>query len=76
MVRGNESGLREVELLEHHSSLRAYYLRPALRGELLRRLGRFDEARACLREALELVRAEPERDFLRRKLATCRAPLG
>ena len=76
MVHGDESGLRELDALDIDASLRGYYLRPALRGELLRRLGRFDEARKCLREALELVRAEPQREFLRRKLATCGAPQG
>ena len=39
------------------------------RGELLRRLGRPDEARAAYRRALELTRAEPERRFLERRLA-------
>jgi RNA polymerase sigma-70 factor (ECF subfamily) len=38
------------------------------RAELLRRLGRADEARGAYRSALELARAAPERDFLRRRL--------
>ena len=38
------------------------------RAELLRRLGRTDEARAAYRRALELARTEPERRFLERQL--------
>jgi len=36
--------------------------------QLLRRLGRVDEARAAYRRALDLTRAEPERRFLQRRL--------
>jgi RNA polymerase sigma-70 factor (ECF subfamily) len=39
------------------------------RAELLRRLGRADEARTAYRRALELTRAEPERRFLERRLS-------
>jgi RNA polymerase sigma-70 factor (ECF subfamily) len=39
------------------------------RAELLRRLGRPEEARAAYERALELARTEPERRFLRRRLA-------
>jgi RNA polymerase sigma-70 factor (ECF subfamily) len=39
------------------------------RADLLRRLGRGDDARAAYRRALELVRDEPERRFLERRLA-------
>jgi RNA polymerase sigma-70 factor (ECF subfamily) len=42
------------------------------RGELLRRLGRADEARAAYERALELAKAEPERRFLERRLAEVR----
>ena len=38
------------------------------RGELLRRLGRDDEARAAYRRALELATTTPERRFLTRRL--------
>jgi RNA polymerase sigma-70 factor (ECF subfamily) len=39
------------------------------RAELLRRLGRLDDARVAYRRALDLTRAEPERHFLQRRLA-------
>ena len=38
------------------------------RAELLRRLGRADEAREAFERALELARAEPERRFLKRRI--------
>ncbi len=41
----------------------------ATRADLLRRLGRTEEARHAYREALDLTRAEPERRFLQRRLA-------
>jgi RNA polymerase sigma-70 factor (ECF subfamily) len=39
------------------------------RAELLRRLGRADEARAAYQDALDLARTEPERRFLRKRIA-------
>jgi len=39
------------------------------RAELLRRLGRTDEARAAYRDALALTGTEPERRFLQRRIA-------
>ena len=38
-------------------------------ADLLRRLGRADEARSAFKRALELARDEPERHFLERRLA-------
>jgi RNA polymerase sigma-70 factor, ECF subfamily len=46
------------------------------RAELLRRLGRLEDARAAYRRALELTRAEPERRFLQRRLAELGAAIG
>jgi RNA polymerase sigma-70 factor (ECF subfamily) len=44
------------------------------RADLLRRLGRADEARTAFERALELARAEPERRFLRRRIAEVGRP--
>jgi RNA polymerase sigma-70 factor (ECF subfamily) len=52
-----------LELDEYH------YLH-ATRAELLRRLGREDEARTAYRRALDLVHSEPERRFLEGRLET------
>jgi RNA polymerase sigma-70 factor, ECF subfamily len=49
-----------------------YHYLHATRAELLRRLGRVDEARAAYERALELVHADAERRFLERQLAGLR----
>jgi RNA polymerase sigma-70 factor (ECF subfamily) len=62
---GPEAGLRIVEGL----ALDDYRYLHATRGELLRRLGRTDEARAAYGRALELAHDEAERRLLERRLA-------
>jgi RNA polymerase sigma-70 factor, ECF subfamily len=49
--------------------LDGYHYLHATRAELLRRLGRGEQARAAYERALELVHADAERSFLQRKLA-------
>ncbi|MBV9415875.1 MAG: RNA polymerase sigma factor [Solirubrobacterales bacterium] len=68
MANGPASGLELVDKLEQTGSLSDYYLLPATRADLLRRLGRSREAAAAYRRALELVPTEAERRFLRRRL--------
>ena len=63
-----ETGLALAESLE----LDRYHYLHATRAELLRRLGRVDEARAAYERALELVHAESERRFLEQRLAELR----
>ena len=70
-VRGPAEALHVIDPLEGNSKLRNYYLRLAVRGHLLHELGRSEEAGACFRAALEYPCTEPERRFLRRKLAEC-----
>jgi RNA polymerase sigma-70 factor, ECF subfamily len=60
-----EAALEVVERLE----LERYHYLHATRAELLRRLGRVDDARAAYDRALELVHSEPERRFLERRVA-------
>jgi RNA polymerase sigma-70 factor (ECF subfamily) len=60
-----EAALRMVEGLP----LDEYPYLHSTRADLLRRLGRSDEARRAYRQALERSHAEPERRFLRRRLA-------
>ena len=62
---GREAALALVDRLE----LDGYQYFHSTRGDLLRRRGRADEARAEYERALELAHAEPERRFLRRRLA-------
>jgi len=68
MVDGPERGLLLLEALEARGALPDYHLLPAARADLLRRLGRLDEAAASYRRALALVRTEPERRFLEQRL--------
>jgi RNA polymerase sigma-70 factor (ECF subfamily) len=63
-----EAGLALVERLE----LDGYHYLHATRAELLRRLGRVDDARAAYLRALELVHSGVERRFLERRLAELR----
>jgi RNA polymerase sigma-70 factor (ECF subfamily) len=66
---GPAAGLALVDELEQTGALSEYYLLPATRADLLRRLRRGGEAAAAYRRALELVPTEPERRFLRRRLS-------
>lgn len=72
MARGPAAGLADVEGLAGDDRLRGSHLLPAVRGELLARLDRVDEARVALREAVERCANERERAVLERKLATLR----
>ena len=62
---GTEAGLSLVDRLD----LGGYQYFHSTRADLLRRLGRTDEARTEYERALELTRTEPERRFLRRRVA-------
>jgi RNA polymerase sigma-70 factor, ECF subfamily len=72
-VRGAAEALAALEPLENDPKLRGYYLLLAVRGHLLLEVGRNAEAAVCFRAALECPCSEPERRFLRRKLAGCGA---
>ncbi|MBP7147322.1 MAG: RNA polymerase sigma factor [Acidobacteria bacterium] len=70
MARGPEAGLRLIDELAARGELASYHLLPAARADLLRRLGRREEAAAEYRRALSLVTNAPERRFLARRLAS------
>ncbi len=67
-VHGAEKALGLVESLETQLRLQHYYLFAAVRGHLLRELGRNSESIACYETALQQRCSEPERRFLKRKL--------
>ncbi|MHA6780344.1 RNA polymerase sigma factor [Pseudonocardia saturnea] len=69
MRDGPEAGLVLLDALAEDRRLRGYHLLPAARAALLSRVGRLSEAAQAYRAALELVGNEPERRFLRRRLA-------
>jgi RNA polymerase sigma-70 factor (ECF subfamily) len=64
-----ERGLRLIEEIEASGALAGYHLLPAAKADILRRLGRREEAAVAYARALELVTQEAERRYLRRRLA-------
>lgn len=73
-VSGPLQALAEVERLEGDGRLAGYRYLPAIKADLLRRLGRNDEASAAYRQALELTGNDAEREFLANRLADRRLP--
>jgi RNA polymerase sigma-70 factor (ECF subfamily) len=69
MAEGPEAGLALVDELERGGALSDYYLLPATRADLLRRLGRNADAHVAYRRAFELVPTETERRYLQRRMA-------
>ena len=69
MAEGPERGLELVEALEREGALEHYHLLHATRADLLRRLGRAEDASVAYRRALALVANPVERAFLERRLA-------
>lgn len=68
MRDGPEAGLALLDELADESRLRTHHPYPAARADLLQRLGRFPEAAAAYRQALDLVGTDPERAHLQRRL--------
>jgi len=64
MAFGPTAGLELVDTLTSEPSLKAYHLLPSVRGDLLKKLGRFDEARVEFERAASLTRNARERDLL------------
>ena len=64
MAFGPAAGLAAVEELTREPSLRAYHLLPSVRGDLLAKVGRHDEARAEFERAASLTRNARERALL------------
>ena len=58
-----------LDAIAARGELDEYHLLHAARADLLRRLGRRDDARVAYRQALELASLEPERRFLERRIA-------
>ena len=69
MRDGAQAGLDLVDAILAHGNLCDYHLAHAARADLLRRLGRKDEAAGAYRRTLELVNQEPERRFVEGRLA-------
>ena len=69
MVEGPEAALAEVESLEGDERLAGYQYLPAIKADLLSRLGRTAEAAVAYRQAFDLAANEAERAFLAGQLA-------
>jgi predicted RNA polymerase sigma factor len=74
MADGPAAALLIVDELVAAGALSGTHLLPTVRGELLARLGRTDEARDELVAAVRLCRSDPERRVLERKIATLGQP--
>jgi predicted RNA polymerase sigma factor len=64
MADGPAAGLAIADRLRSEPALKSYHLLPAVRGDLLLKLGRFDEARGEFERAASLTRNERERTLL------------
>ena len=71
MAFGPAAGLELVDALTSEASLESYHLLPSVRGDLLAKLGRSDEARAEFERAAALTRNARERTLLLSRAAAC-----
>jgi RNA polymerase sigma factor (sigma-70 family) len=73
MAFGPAAGLEIVDELTSEPSLQSYHLLPSVRGDLLTKLGRNDEARSEFERAASLTRNVRERELLLERAAAARA---
>jgi len=71
MAFGPAAGLELVDVLNQEKSLQNYHLLPSVRGDLLKKLRRFDEARAEFARAAALTHNARERKFLLERVRAC-----
>jgi predicted RNA polymerase sigma factor len=71
MASGPAAGLELVDALMTEPSLRGYHLLPSVRGDLLTKLGRMDEARTEFERAAAMTRNARERELLLERARTC-----
>jgi RNA polymerase sigma-70 factor, ECF subfamily len=73
MAFGPAAGLELADALTSEPSLKRYHLLPSVRGDLLAKLDRFDEARVEFERAASLTRNARERQLLLERAAACAA---
>jgi predicted RNA polymerase sigma factor len=73
MAFGPAAGLELADALVAEPSLKSYHLMPAVRGDLLRKLGRSAEAHAEFERAASMTENLRERELLQRRAAECAA---
>jgi RNA polymerase sigma factor (sigma-70 family) len=69
MAHGPQAGLEIIDALQNEKALQHYHLLPSVRGDLLLKVGRFDEARRELERAASITRNTRERELLRQRAA-------
>jgi predicted RNA polymerase sigma factor len=69
MAEGPQAGLARVDALAGEPTLKNYHLLPSVRGDLLKKLGRLDEARAEFERAAQLTQNARERALLLERAA-------
>jgi RNA polymerase sigma-70 factor (ECF subfamily) len=74
MVAGPEAGLADIEGVERDGRLAGYRYLPAAKADLLRRLGRHQDAARAYRDALDLTDNDAERAFLARRITEVSRP--
>jgi RNA polymerase sigma-70 factor, ECF subfamily len=73
MARGPAAGLEVVDPLVTDPALENYHLLPSVRGDLLKKLGRTEEARAEFERAASITRNARERNLLLERARSCRS---
>ena len=73
MALGPAEGLKLVDQLRSEPALSSYHLLSSVRGDLLAKLHRFDEAKKEFERAASLTRNTPERKLLLARAAACEA---
>lgn len=71
MARGPLAGLELVDDLKDDPALRGYHLLPSVRGDLLKKLGRFSEARLEFERAAAMTKNDRERSLLLDRARSC-----
>ena len=71
MASGPAAGLALIDAIAGVPAMKAYHLLPSVRGDLLQKLGRLEEARAEFERAAGLTRNDRERKLLRDRAAAC-----
>jgi RNA polymerase sigma factor (sigma-70 family) len=76
MAQGPQAGLNIVDALTNEPSLKNYHLLPSVRGDLLTKLNRHNEARLEFTRAATLTRNTRERDLLLKRTRDCAQSLS
>ena len=76
MAEGPVAGLAIVDHLMREPALKHYHLLPSVRGDLLQKLGRYEEARTAFEAAAELTGNRREHDMLKRRAVEAAAAMA